>query len=144
MRFKPISTVALAAAVSFGCGRTRAPAPEPASSAAAVIPAAGAATIPADHLAGKQYRSIDELYGGLGPNGEPVPMRWVLRFGNVDGQGRGVVSWKHTDIESDREWYQLAGDGILSGSNQTAPRRYDPAADRVLWRGNWYERDGKR
>ena len=119
MRLEHVSTLALVVAVTFGCV---------------------ASTIPVDHLTGKQYRSVDELEGGLGPNRRPVPMRWRLTFGKVDSQGRGVVTWDHSDMQSG-EWYQLASDGTLSGSDQTAPHRYDVTADRVLWQGKWYVRD---
>ena len=128
------------AAVAPGCGRKGAAVSGP-SSRASSLPVAGLAAA-STSPAGRRYRSVDELEGGLGPHGVER-MHWRLSFGKQDGQGRGDFTWDYSDVRS-RGWYRLTNNRILTDSQggNMPPDRYDAAADRVLWQGRWYARDG--
>jgi hypothetical protein len=73
------------------------------------------------------------LEGGLGPTG-PVLTRWHLEF-KAD-----FFAWDHSDVRTAGR-YSLRPDGTFVTGNPQG--RYDSAHDRVLWEGQWYEREGE-
>jgi hypothetical protein len=138
MSLAQIIILAVASAIILGCEEKRVPAIAPAPAAPATVPTAMPAQIPADQLAGRRYRSVQELEVGLGQHG-PVPGHWWLSFGKPDGKYPGRFSWTHSDAGESGS-YRLASDGTLLIWGTRATGRYDVSSDRVLWNDQWYER----